>query len=36
MKGSDETIKQMAEQGKFEELKKMIMHGANVADFKDK
>ena len=36
MKGTDETIKKLAQEGKFEELKKMKIHGNDVTTFKDK
>lgn len=36
MKGDNETIKKLAEQGKYEELKNMLVHGADVTTFKDK
>ena len=36
MKGDDDAIKTLAQEGKFEELKKFLVHGANVLSFKDK
>ena len=36
MKGTDESVKSLAMEGKYEELKKMLIHGANVVAFKDK
>ena len=36
MKGTDEQVKQLALDGKFEELKKRLLHGASVSDYRDK
>ena len=36
MKGTDEQIKQLALDGKFEELKKRLLHGASVTGYRDK
>ena len=35
MKGDPSQIKALAEEGKFEELKNMVIHGADVVNFKD-
>ena len=36
MKGNIDSIKKFAEQSKFEELDKMIVHGADIAGYRDK
>ena len=36
MKGTDEQVKQLALDGKFEELKKRLLHGASVSGYRDK